>query len=204
MRRLAKSAALLLVLLAAPSASASSATELVRAARAHENARQDDVAVRRYMEALALDATCEEAYLGLGALRARTGDLREAERVYSVALEHVPRLRAARVGRAHVRRAMGQRAEAIDDLLFAAEDDVAPLRVLASWYGEDGQTPAQLATWRRIAARAEASQDLTLQTEARTMVRALVVLVGPADPAAAPPDERGVRRLVATLAKKGG
>jgi tetratricopeptide (TPR) repeat protein len=204
MRQLVCIAAVLALLLGVTDATASSALELVRMARAYENARQDEVAVRRYMEALALDPTCEEAYLGLGALRARGGDLREAERVYSVALEHVPRLRAARAGRAHVRRAMGQRTEAIEDLLLSAEDDVSPLRVLATWYGEDGQTPAQLATWRRIAARAESSQDALLQNEARTMIRALVILVGPADPAASPPDERGVRRLVATLAKKGG
>ena len=69
--------------LAAPrTAAASSALELVRMAHVHETAREDDVAIRRYMEALALDATCEDAYLGLGALRARLGDLREADRVY--------------------------------------------------------------------------------------------------------------------------
>lgn len=195
---------MLAVLAFASAAHASSAQELVRIARAHENARQDDVAVRRYMEALNLDPTCEEAYLGLGALRARGGDLREAERVYSVALEHVPRLRAARLARAHVRRALGQRNEAVEDLLGGSDDEISSLRVLASWYGEDGQTPAQLAVWRRIAARAEAKEDAVLHNEARTMIRALLILVGPADPAAAPADDRGVRRLVATLAKKGG
>ena len=186
-------------------ASASSALELVRVARAHEAAREDDLAVRRYMEALALDPTCEEAYLGLGSLRSRRGDLREAERVYSVAIEHLPGLRAARLGRAYVRRALGARAEAIDDLLTGGDEDPAAMRVLASWYGEEGQTPAQLAVWRRIAARAEAMPDAVLFHEARTMVRALLVLVGPADPAATPAtDDRGLRRLVAALARKGG
>jgi tetratricopeptide (TPR) repeat protein len=184
---------------------ASSALELVRAARAHEAAREDDLAVRRYMEALALDPTCEEAYLGLGSLRARRGDLREAERVYSVAIEHVPGLRAARLGRAYVRRALGARAEAIDDLLTGGDDDAAAMRVLAGWYGEEGQTPAQLAVWRRIAARAEAMSDAVLLHESRTMVRALLILVGTADPAATPAgDDRGFRRLVASLARKGG
>src|SRR5688500_14902419 len=132
----------------APVAHASSALELVRLARAHEAAKEEDLALRRYMEALALDPTCEEAYLGLGDLRARRGDLREADRVYSVALEHLPALREARRARAHVRRALGLRADAIEDLLHAGDGDVAALRVLASWYGEDGQTPAQLAVWR--------------------------------------------------------
>ncbi len=191
------------VLSAASPARASSALDLVRVARAHEAAREDDLAVRRYMEALALDPTCEEAYLGLGSLRARRGDLREAERVYSVALEHVPRLRAARLGRAYIRRALGARAEAIDDLLAGGDDDPAAMRVLAGWYGEEGQTPAQLAVWRRIAARAEAMPDAVLLHEARVMVKALLILVGPADPAATPMDDRGMRRFLAALARRG-
>jgi tetratricopeptide (TPR) repeat protein len=186
-------------------AHASSATDLVNIARAHEAAHEDDLALRRYTEAIALDPTCEEAYIGLGRLRARRGDLREAERVYNLALEHLPQLRAARVGRAYVRRALGARTEALDDLLTGAEEDPAALRILASWYAEEGQTPAQLAVWRRILARAEATQDATLVHEARTTVRALVILVGPADPAAAPAtDDKKFRRFVATLARKGG
>jgi tetratricopeptide (TPR) repeat protein len=207
-------AAIALCLGLASPASASSALELVRAARAHEAAKEDDLAVRRYMDALALDPTCEEAYLGLGSLRSRKGDLREAERVYSVAIEHLPGLRSARLGRAYVRRALGARAEAIDDLLAGGDDDPAAMRVLAGWYGEEGQTPAQLAVWRRIAARAEAMPDAVLLHEARTMIRALLIIVGTADPAAMPvppptaptaTDDRGnVRRFVSMLARKGG
>ncbi len=183
---------------------ASSALDLVRIARAHEVAHEEDLALRRYTEALSLDPTCEEAYIGLARLRARRGDLREAERVYNVALEHLPGLRAARLGRAYVRRALGARTEAIEDLLTGAEDDPAALRVLATWYGEEGQIPAQLAVWRRIVARAEATQDAALLHEARTTVRALVILVGPADPAAAPAtDDKAFRRFVATLARRG-
>jgi tetratricopeptide (TPR) repeat protein len=158
------------------------------------------------MEALSLDSTCADAYLGLGSLRARRGDLREAERVYSVALEHVPALREARLARAYVRRQLGARTEATDDLMAGAESEAAALRVLASWHAEDGQTPAQLAVWRRLLARAEATQDNALLREARTMVRALVILVGTVDPAASPPGERdqGFRRTVSTLARRGG
>ena len=50
---------------------------------------------------------------------------------------------------------LGARAEAADDLLTGAEDDPEALRVLAGWYAEEAQTPAQLATWRRILVRAE-------------------------------------------------
>ena len=193
------------LLCAATPAHASGALDLVNIARAHEAAHEEDLALRRYTEAIALDPTCEEAYLGLGRLRARRGDLREAERVYNLALEHLPQLRAARVGRAHVRRALGARTEALDDLLNGAEEDPAALRILASWYGEEGQTPAQLAVWRRILARAEATQDAALLHEARSTVRALVIMVGPADPAAAPAtDDKKFRKLVAALARKGG
>ena len=190
--------------LGAAPAWASSALELVRIARAHETAHEDDLAARRYTEALNLDPTCEEAYLGLGKLRARNGDLREAERVYNLALEHLPGLSSARIGRAYVRRALGARTEAIADLLSGSDEDPASLRVLASWYGEEGQTPAQLAIWRRIAARAEVTQDAVLLHEARTTVRALLILVGTADPVAFPAvDDRNVRRFLATLARRG-
>src|SRR5258706_3635607 len=97
--------------LAAPSvhAASSSAAELVREARAQEAGREDELAIRRYSEALSLDPTCGDAYLGLGALRLRLGDAREAERVYSVALAHLPSLATALVGRAEARRALGFR-----------------------------------------------------------------------------------------------
>lgn len=198
-------AALVLVLGTEQRASAtSSVQELVRSARAHEQAHEDDLALRRYMEALSLDPTCGEAYLGLGSLRARRGDLHEAERVYSVALEHVPALREARLARAYVRRQLGARSEATEDVLGGAEDEVAALRILATWHAEDGQTPAQLAVWRGIAAWAEASREAALLREARTMVRALAILVGPADPVASPPDGGALRRTVSVIAKRGG
>jgi tetratricopeptide (TPR) repeat protein len=207
LRPLAATASALLVLGSErPASAASSALELVRSARAYEQAHEEDLALRRYMEALSLDPTCEEAYLGLGSLRARRGDLRESERVYSVALEHVPALRAARLARAYVRRALGATSEAVEDLLTGTEDDVGALRILASWHAEDGQRPAQLAVWRRIATRAEATQQAALLHEARTMVRALVIIVGPADPAASPPDDRdrGLRRAISIVARRGG
>jgi len=185
-------------------AHASTALELVQLARGHELGGHEETALRRYMDALSLDPTCAEAYLGLGALRTRRGDVREAERVYDVALEHIPGLTAARLARARVRRALGARSEAVDDLLAAGGADGEPsvLRLLAQWYGEDGQGPAQLAVWRRMAARAEATNDEPLLHESRTMIRALVLLVGPADPVAAPADEDNpVRRAIGAAAR---
>lgn len=185
----------------APPAAASTALDLVQIAKGYEASHQEEVALRRYMDALDLDPSCAEAYLGLGSLRARRGDLREAERVYNVALEHLPGLAQARLARAHVRRGLGATEEAIDDL-FGSTDELVALRTAANWYGEDGRTPAQLATWRKILARAENLQIPALIKEARTMVRALVIVIGPADPAAAPADERAMRRTFSVFARR--
>src|ERR1700722_2711155 len=115
-------------------AHASSVTELVREARAHQAAHEDSLAARRYMEALSLDPTCEEAYLGLGEVRERNGEMREAERVYSVALAHVPQLKIALVGRARARRSLGARDDAEQDLeaYVMTDEDTAILRELAA------------------------------------------------------------------------
>lgn len=203
--RPALAAALLAIAIcfAARPAQASSALELVRMAKVHEVANEEEVAVRRYMEALALDATCEEAYLGLGALRERRGDLREADRVYSVAVERMPWFRPALAQRARVRRSLGFLREAVADLLASGEE-ASTLRTLAGWYGEEGQLPAQLSVWRKLLIVAESQSDAALAREARTMVRALVLVVGPADPAAAPPARGGVREVIATVARRGG
>jgi Flp pilus assembly protein TadD len=185
---------------------ASSADELVRQARAHEAAHEDDVAVRRYMEALTVDPTSSEAWMGLGGLRLKLGDAAEAERVYAAALEHVPTLHRALAGRARALWAMGQRhdAETTLDAYASMEGDATALRELAGWYGTEGRTPAQLATWRRLLAMAARDADANAEREAKRMVRALVILVGGADPAAAPAQPDPTRRALATIARRGG
>jgi hypothetical protein len=136
----------------------------------------------------------------------RRGDAREAERVYSVAIAHLPTLASALVGRAEARWALGFRDEAERDLeeYAHAHEEPAPLRLLATWYGEDGRAPAQLAAWRRMRALAIRSGDAALEREAKTMVRALQILVDRADPAIAPFDESAVRRGIAAIARRGG
>jgi tetratricopeptide (TPR) repeat protein len=204
---LGRAAAVFALLLVAPALRATpSSDELVRQARAHEAAHEDDVAVRRYMEALELDATAEDAWLGLGALRLRMGEPVEAERVYDAALERVPLLRRAVAGRAHARWAQGNHAQAEADLeaYAVAEADTAALRELASWYGSDGRSPAQLATWRRLLAMATEARDAASEAEARRMVRALVILTDGADPASSPSQPDATRRGLAQIARRGG
>jgi len=183
-----------------------SAGELLREAHEHVATHDDLVAVRRYSDALALDPTLGDAYLGLGALRLRRGDPREAERVFDVALSRMPNLYRALVGRAEARWALGFHAEAEDDLqayVHAAADPGA-LRELAGWYADELRVPAQLATWRQIRAMANEHGDAALEHEAQTMVRALQILVGGADPVTRPPALDPVRRGIARVATRGG
>jgi len=205
-RALSASALLLASLATVPARAESSAEELVLQARAHEATHEDDVALRRYTDALTLDPTSAEGWLGLGALRMKLGDLLEAERVYSAALERVPSLHRALDGRARARWALGRHVEAEGDLEAYANlvGDVAALRDLAEWFGADGRVPAQLATWRRLLAAATRLGDIALETEARRMVRALVILADGADPASSPVDPDPTRRAMARVARRGG
>jgi tetratricopeptide (TPR) repeat protein len=189
-----------------PAHATPSSDELVRQARAHEAAHEDDVAVRRYTEALEIDPTAEDAWLGLGALRLRLGDPGEAERVYDAALLRVPLLHRAVAGRARARWARGRHADAEGDLetYTTLEVDPAALRELADWYAADGRTPPQLAAWRRLLAMAIERADPGAEREARTMVRALVMLADGVDPAASPVEPDATRRALARIARRGG
>jgi tetratricopeptide (TPR) repeat protein len=200
----------LLVLLGAASARASGCDEQVRSAHAQEASGEVDRALRLYTDAVTVDPTCAAAYLGLGALRERALDLREAERVYSIALEHVPALTDAHARRAGVRFRLGFRDDAVAELRAIADAPLgdepsrrsatSALRQLATWYGDERQLPAQLACWRRILAVAGALADDALTRESRTMVRALQLLVGPADPVTQPVRPSPLRALVARTA----
>jgi tetratricopeptide (TPR) repeat protein len=181
--------------------------DLVLEARELEAAHQEDRAIRRYTEALELDPTCAPAYLGLADLRARRGDTREAERVYSVALSHVPGLYAALVGRARVRRVLGAAREGDMDLelYLNHEEDVVEMKELATWYADEGRPAAALATWRRIyVTTVRSSNDPALVREAKANVRALQLLVGSADPVVSPVDTDPVRLGLARIARRGG
>ena len=183
----------------------SSADELVREAQEHEHQNEDDVAARRYTDALAMDVTNQSAWLGLGALRLRIGEIAEAERVYASALAHVPTLLLAMDGRARCLWALGRHTEAEATLREYAEaaDDAVAYRLLAGWFGADGRLPAQLATWRKLLARARASErnETADAAEARVMVRALVAVVGDADPASSPAAPDPTRSELARIAR---
>lgn len=196
---------MLVVIARRASASASSCDELVRSAKAHETAGENDVALRVYNDAVRLDATCAAAWLGLGNLRARTGDAAEAERVFDAALAHVPSFPEAIAGRARSRWRLGRGSEAEEDMRQfvdrSAPNDphaaLAGLVELAGWYAAMNRPPAQLACWRRISSLAHGVDD-ALEARAKTTVRALSIVVGEADPVTHPP-RRDLLRSVAAL-----
>jgi tetratricopeptide (TPR) repeat protein len=184
----------------------SASEELLREAHMHESRHEDDLALRRYAEALALDPTLGDAYLGLGALRLRLGEAREAERVYDTALSRVRDLVQARLGRARARHALGEHEDADADLesYVATTDDVEPLRELAKWYADEGRVLAELSAWRRLLARAEEAHDAAVRKEARLTVHALELIVAPADAVRQPPGEHvsAVRRGMARMEER--
>jgi tetratricopeptide (TPR) repeat protein len=207
------------LLVGSPAWAASSADELVRQARAHEATHEDDIAARRYTEALAIDALNAAAWMGLGDLRLRTHEVSEAERVYTAALQRLPLLVEALEGRARARWALGRHVEAESDLQAYAESTSAEdaYRQLAQWFASDGRAPAQLATWRRLLAMAMKASDVaaadaarlavgtpeTKVGEARRMVRALSILVDGADPACCPAYPDFTRLALARIARLG-
>jgi len=192
---------LLFAVLPCRAAHASAALDLVAMAHAHEAQNDDDVAIRRYTEALTLDPSCEPAYVGLGALRERRGDVGEAERVYSMALSHLPASSDAKIGRARARWSLGYADLAARDLEDAAREDPRALSKLGLWYMTAGQMPAALAVWRVILARAKLTNDEALAREARVHIKALTTVVV-TDPVAHPVDAGGIRRAIAAFSDR--
>lgn len=169
--------------------------------------------MQRYGEALRVDSSCGQGYVALGELRAKMGDGREADRVLTSGLERLPDLAEARLARARVRRAMGLRADAEEDARAlvdppdAERSEMLPLtlgalREMASWYHEDKGYPAELAVWRRIYGIAVRVNDSGLTREAHAMVRALSIVVGPADLVVSPTRRDPIRLIAARVARE--
>ena len=192
------------LLLLSGTAHASSATELIASARRAEAAHDDDVAARRYTEALTLDATVADGWLALGALRVRQGDPLEAERVYSACISRLPGLLQARLEHAEALHALGRVTEAVTEIEALARTEPQERRRIATWYAHDGLYPAALATWRSVLTRATEDGDAVTQREARAMVRALVLFAKPVDPAAFPSTTNKVRQILGRIARNGG
>jgi tetratricopeptide (TPR) repeat protein len=189
--------------LADPLAPGEAAPELTRQGQAHAHDGDNDLAIRRFLEALTLDPGYGPAYLELGAARMRGGDLQEAQRTYDLAIERIPNFAAAYRARAALKRRMGETEAEIEDLEMATKLAETPetLRELAGRYVETKAWPAALATWRRMSAFAEVRGDQALRHEASTKMRALQLLCAELDPVTGVSQRGWARHSLASIAR---
>jgi tetratricopeptide (TPR) repeat protein len=182
------------------------AAELTRQGRAHSAQGEPLVGVKRFLDAIALDATYGPAYLGLGAAREQSGDVVEADRAYSMGIEHVNAFAAGHVARAHLRKRLGRDKEALADLVAAAEispDDDAILSDLEGSLVSAQALPAALGIARKRARLATERGDTKTLGEVRIAAKALAALLRELDPVTAGSDARGVvRRAIALAARR--
>lgn len=183
------------------------AAELTRQGHEHAQRGDEEVAIRRFVEAIQLDSTYGPAYLELAAARERAGDFGEAERTYNVAIERVAGFAAAFRGRAALHGRLGQGDEQLADLEMAARLAETPdvLRDLAQRYVEAHAWPAALAVYRRSGALAEKLGDERAMHDASVHVRALSILAGELDPVSSGASSPNwVRRAEASVARRLG
>jgi tetratricopeptide (TPR) repeat protein len=192
---------------------ASSAALLVSQGKQKEADGEELTALKRYGDALAMDPSSEEAYLALGALRTRRGELSEADEVYSLALKRIPSSFDALLGRAHSRRLWGRHPSAGEDLLHAlamvgnvgTPREIAVLRELVALKREQKEPAAELGAWRRLLSIGKQAGDAALTKEASLQVRALGIFVGDVDPALRGRTDKDLdRRTFAAIARRGG
>ncbi|MDI1434155.1 tetratricopeptide repeat protein [Polyangium sorediatum] len=183
------------------------AAELVRQGEAHAARGDGAAAMRRLLEAISFDPTYGPAYLVLAARHEATGDVVEAERVYTAGLERVAGFAEGHAARGSLRRRLGRLREAAADFeaaLSFVPDHKAALEGLYATYVALSALPAALAMSRRMEALAEARGDTAAHKEARARSRALVVLLAEVDPVTAGARDRGpLRRALARQARRG-
>jgi tetratricopeptide (TPR) repeat protein len=163
-------------------------------------------ATQCYLDAIRFDATSPAAYLALAGVYESTGDVREAERIYALGLDHVTSFADGFVARGHLRARLGLMREALADHEAAAAlapDSIGVLRELAAAYVAVTAWPAALAVTRRIVVLAELAHDERSFQSARAQARALARLLADADPVTAGRRQRGaVRRALSALASR--
>jgi tetratricopeptide (TPR) repeat protein len=176
------------------------ARELTAAGEEAQRTGHGDVAVQRFRQAIDVDPTFGQAYLNLGALRVGEGDLVEAERTYSAALEHIAGFSEGFVARASVRRRQGKRDGVVSDLesalSFAPTDTKIALDLVQAAIAT-GNLPLALGAARRAWRIANTVDDAPSARDARITIRALELLVEDIDPVGAVNVDNPVRRAIA-------
>jgi len=138
-------------------------------------------ALAAYTEAIRLDGTDGAAILALARLRLRLNDVREGERLLTVATRFAEVAAAAHGERGLLREAQGRATEALLDLeqAFAlATDDRVVAASLTNLYVQRRAWVAALAVQRLLLAE---TRDPALSQEAAVRIRALSLLAGPLD-----------------------
>ncbi len=201
--RLALSFVTALALMTLPMRAHAASSDLVFEHAAREEAQGNVYpAIALYHEALGVDGTCERCYLALGNLRERLGDLVEAHRTYSVAIERLPLFADARLHRARVSQKLGMIQNARIDVeayvlspnIFATDAARSALVELAGWLRTAARFAEELAVWRQIHALANDRDSLYT-------IRALEIVVGGADPVTQPPFETHDRRALSRVSR---
>ena len=183
-----------------------------RLARAHLERGQEldqrgDItqALREYSVSLALDPSFGDAYLALGGLRARMGDVREAELVYGLATTLSDVRPRALLARARLRRETHELEGAQRDLEGAVEGNAEreALEELARSYVEQHAWCAALGVYRRIAATTLTENDAAAHKTALLEVQALRVLAAETDSTREPrPRHDWLGRALAHIAQR--
>lgn len=182
------------------------AAELTRQGREHAAHGDGSVGVHRFLDAIAFDPTYAPAYLALGQVEEAAGDPAEAERAYSMGIDHVARWADGYHARARLRARMRRPLEAVADLQAAV--DLEPgngtyLRELEDAYVAQRSLLAALEVARRREAIASRLGDARELADAHLRARTLGLLVAEVDPVNAGAQERGlVRSALARLARR--
>lgn len=131
-----------------------------------------DAAARRFLDALAIDASQKAAYLGLGRAREAVGDVHEATRIYAAGITHIPAFWEAELARARLRKRVGDRDGAEADMRSAMAGNPTDRSLpeeLASWRIERGAWPEALAMYRALAATARPDEQQRLRAKIKAL-----------------------------------
>lgn len=163
-------------------------------------------ALTMYSRAVALNPSCGAATLELAELRARLGDVAEAERLLARAVRQRNLAPRALKTRAMLRRTVGRNVDAAMDLqaaLALRPDDLDGIRTLAGWYVEDRAWVAALTQYRALVRLLDERQRTGELDEARLRVHALMLMAAETDPVAhGATSDSWVRRSLSTLARR--
>lgn len=188
-----------------------SAKLLVAQGRERFAAGDDLTAMKRFFEAMEMDPSNADGYLGLAEVRVKRGELSEAEALDSLAIAHAPMSGRAWLARGRVRRRLAHRDAASVDLGVALAESVEPtplraeiLRDITALERELGRPAAELGAWRMLRATAEALGDAETEKEASIQSRALGLYLGDLDPARRRGDADFVRGSIAVVARRRG